>query len=467
MIWDLDKKEAGAAALIDSKGAQVTYGELVSFAKGYKNLISERTLIFILCDNVVEPAMCLTASFENRVVPLLLGVHMEQALLENLIDIYGPQYIWAPKGFEGLKQYPTCGSIREYDLYEINEQGPEMYEDLSLLLTTSGSTGSPKLVRHSYKNIQEQPKNVAAFFELDTNERAMLDLPYNYTYGLSVVMSHLYSGATVLLCGYKMMQAEYWEFLENNRATSYTGVPFSYDMLHKMRFTRMNLPHLNLLTQGAGKLPENLFREMAEYARDNGKRFIPTYGQTEGTARMAYLPSDMVLEKTGSIGKAIPNGRLYLIDEKGNEIETMEAEGEMAYEGPNVTLGYAVTAEDLKKGDERNGKLVTGDIAKRDKDGYYYIIGRMKRFLKLYGNRVSLDRCELLLKEKFEIQCACGGNDDNLIIFYEKCDIDKKEMIHYLSEVMKIYVKTIKAVELEQLPKNEAGKILYGKLSVD
>ena len=180
----------------------------------------------------------------------------------------------------------------------------------------------------------------------------------------------------------------------------------------------MDLPYLRTMTQAGGKLSPELHREFAKYAQENGKHFVVMYGQTEATARMGYLPWKKAIEKYGSMGIAIPGGKLWLKDIQGNKIIQPDIIGELVYEGKNVTLGYAICKEDLKKEDERYGVLETGDMAKMDEEGYFYIVGRKKRFLKIFGNRVNLDETERMIKVTFEgLDCACAGIDDKLYIF--------------------------------------------------
>ena len=197
--------------------------------------------------------------------------------------------------------------------------------------------------------------------------------------------------------------------------------------------------------------------------KENGGKYIATYGQTEGSARMAYLPDEYAISKYGSIGKAIPNGKLYLVDDRGGLIDKTYTQGEMVYEGPNVTLGYAECRGDLLKGDENYGKLYTGDIAYVDEDGMFYIVGRKKRFLKLFGYRVSLDECEQLIKSKYAIECACAGNDEKLCIYitdnyYEKLVKD------YILDQTELYADTVEVKVLSSIPKSDAGKVLYSQL---
>lgn len=462
MFLEIDRKDKNKIALTDSRDQQATYCEIEQFSRLFSEAIGERTLLFVLNHNCVGSAMGYLGAMINHTVPLMLGDSMDQDLLEELIRIYHPKYLWKPVEM-ATEGEPRLLERYGYVLVETGLTPYPMYEELSLLLTTSGSTGSPKLVRHSYANLEAQARNISAFFELDDAERPMLDLPINYTMGLSVLNSHLYSGATVLLTDLNVLSPKYWEFFKKEQATSYTNVPYGYEILKKLRFFRMDLPSLKLITQGGGKLNEELQREFAEYAEKTGRKFILTYGQTEGSARMAYLPAEHALDKCGSIGKAIPNGRLYLIDDEGNEITEPDVIGEMVYEGPNVTLGYAQSGEDLLLEDERHGMLPTGDMARKDADGFFYIVGRKKRFLKLCGYRVGLDECENLIKAEFDTECACVG-DDSCMRIYVTTTQEHDKMKRYIAEKTNLNSGVFQICQIETLPRNEAGKILYSKL---
>lgn len=242
-------------------------------------------------------------------------------------------------------------------------------------------------------------------------------------------------------------------------ATSFTGVPYSYEILTKMRFTRMDLPNLKVITQGGGKLTEEMFKKLAQYAHDNGKKFIATYGQSECTARMAYLPPELALEKTCSIGFAEPGGQLSIVDENGNESFEGEAQGEMVYRGENVTLGYANSQEDLLKGDENHGVMHTGDLARRDADGCYFIIGRLKRFLKIYGLRIGLDEVEGLIKTEFNTDCYCKGNDEKLIVLVTDAKL-KDVLPSFIEEKTHLFHQRIEVQVVKEILRNEAGKVI-------
>ena len=260
------------------------------------------------------------------------------------------------------------------------------------------------------------------------------------------------------------MQKDFWTQLKEFKATSFGGVPYTYEMLDKLRFFRMNLPYLKTMTQAGGRLPLSLHEKFAKYALDNDKNFVVMYGQTEATARMSYLPQEKSLEKAGSIGIAIPGGEFSLEGEDGQKITQPNVAGELVYMGDNVTLGYAESREDLAKGDERNGVLHTGDMAKFDEDGFYYIVGRKKRFLKIFGNRVNLDETEQLIKTEFkELDCACCGIDDCMYIFVDSQNkVD--EILHFISQKTGINHSAFKVKSIEKIPRNESGKVLYPSL---
>ena len=339
-----------------------------------------------------------------------------------------------------------------------------MYDELALLLTTSGSTGSPKFVRQSYENVLDNARSIVQYLELDETERPITTLPMNYTYGLSIINSHLLVGASILLTEKGLMQREFWQFFKVAGATSFGGVPYTYEMLDKLRFYRMNLPSLRTMTQAGGKILPELHEKFARYAEEEGKKFVVMYGQCEATARMGYLPPERALEKKGSMGIAIPGGKFHLIDADGAQVTEPFTTGELVYEGKNVTLGYAESGEDLGKGDERYGILETGDMAQFDKDGYYYIVGRKKRFLKIYGNRVNLDEVDRLIKGSFGIETASAGVDDHMVIFVTDGNAEQ-QVKDFIVEKTKLNPAAFKILTIPEIPKNDAGKTLYKELT--
>ncbi len=447
MLLGLEHIAPERIAAIDNDGKQLTYGEILDLSSIIMDNVPVRSLCFMMVENNVDSLAWVMASLiGERLVPLILNAKTDETLYNNLLQTYKPAYIW------------KAGTLQRTE----NPIAP-LHPDLSHLLPTSGSTGSPKLVRHKYDNIEAAGLNISTFFELKETDRPLMVLPLYYTMGLSMVFSHLRVGATVLITNRSMTDAAFWKFLKEEHATSFTGVPYSFQILNLMRFFRMDLPDMELLTQGGGKMPHDLNVKFAEYCRDHNKRWIATYGQSECTARMAYLPAKWALDKVGSIGIAVPNGELSLIDENGNAITTPHTEGEMCYRGKNVTMGYATCLEDLTKGDERNGFIRTGDLAFFDEDGCYYIVGRMGRFLKLFGMRVGLDECEQIITNDCQADCACVGTDEKMIVYIT--DAAKQQAVKdALVEKTHIVATSFEIRVIDAIPKNEAGKKLYSKL---
>lgn len=464
MILNLDKWPKESVAAIDAQGNQLTYGELRDFAKRVGETMPARSLVFMLVENNIGGIAWTIGNICAGNVPLILNAHLDEELYKSLFELYLPPFVCVPDSIAERNHYETVISCFGYTLMKTGNEPCPMNDELSHLLPTSGSTGSPKLVRHKYANIEAAALNISTFFELTEKDRPLMVLPLYYTMGLSMVFSHFYVGATVLITNQRMTDRGFWQFIKNERATSFTGVPYSFEILNLMRFFRMDLPDLNLLTQGGGRMPKELNLKFAEYCRDNGKKWIATYGQSECTARMAWLPPKWAIEKVGSIGIAVPNGELSLIDIEGHPVTTPNTEGEMCYRGKNVTMGYARSREDLLLGDERNGFIRTGDLAYFDEDGCYYIVGRMGRFLKLFGMRVGLDECEKIIKGKFSgLECACVGTDDKMLVYLTD-EKYKEQVKEELVSRLKLVATSFEVRIINEIPKNEAGKILYAKL---
>lgn len=464
-MWKLNNFKDNIAVIAEN-GEKITYEKLDSFCRTLTDKIGRRCLVFNMCKNEIGSLVGYIGFLNAGIVPLMLKADLDKELLGECIQTYKPDYINLPdENAENFKECTKVYSNLGYTLLKTPYNSEyKLYEELALLLTTSGSTGSPKLVRQSYKNIDANTKSIVEYLKLDETERAITTLPMNYTYGLSIINSHLAVGAAIILTEKTLIQKEFWQQLKDNDATSFGGVPYSYEMLDRLRFFRMQLPSLRTVTQAGGKLSPALHEKFAIWAKENNKNFVVMYGQTEATARMSYLPPKKAAEKYGSMGIAIPGGKFTLIDATGKEINKPDTVGELVYEGSNVTLGYAQRGEDLILEDERRGRLVTGDMAKFDNEGYFYIVGRKKRFLKIFGNRVNLDETERLIKSYFNsLDCACAGVDDKLEIFITNSDY-KEEVVKFISQKTGLNHSAFYVNIISEIPKNEAGKTLYKEL---
>ena len=446
-------------AIKSDKGEEMTYEQLQNDANKIKNSLNQGRLAFCLCSNTIASIVGYVAFVQGKVATVLLDAEKDQELLENLRRVYHPNYVWAPIG--KVKGEEMC-EYKGYALYKCSDIEIPINPNLSLLLTTSGSTGSPKLVRLTQKNLRSNADSIAEYLNITSTERPVTSLPMYYSFGMSVINSHFVKGATLLLTDKNVFQKDFWEFLKQEHATSIAGVPYTYEMLKRLRFFKMDLPDLKTMIQAGGKLNAAIAKEYIEFSMENGKVFIVMYGQTEASPRMSYLPFTKAQEKYASIGIAIPRGRFSIRDEKDNEINSPDIDGELIYMGDNVCMGYAECTEDLAKGDENHGILYTGDIARKDKDGFYYITGRMKRFVKVWGNRINLDAIEQMTKPIIE-DCACIGSDDHVQIFIT--DGSKKDEVQeYLAEKMKLNYRAFTVKVVPDIPKKVSGKVDYSKL---
>lgn len=451
-------------------GGSFTGADLHTAAGTLASVTESRSLVFALCTNTVGSLGGYLSFLQNKVVPVMLDAAMDRDLLQQLVDTYRPDSVWSPaaQAAEGLfRDWTVKTEIYGYCLLENPQplsKRQELHPELALLLTTSGSTGSPKLVRLTYGNLLSNAESIANYLDITAIERPITSLPMHYSYGLSVINSHLLRGATILLTPRSIMEAEFWAFFREQGATSIAGVPYTYQMLKRLRLQRMELPTLKTLTQAGGKLGAELVREFAEWAEDTGRHFIVMYGQTEATARMSYLPWPRELDKSGSIGIAIPEGAFALIDTEGEEITVPDTPGELIYRGPNVSMGYAETAEDLSKGDENGGVLRTGDVAQFDADGYLYIVGRLKRFIKIFGNRVNLDQAEQIAKA-LTPDCACTGVDDKLTVHVIDASLSDAMRAHMAGK-LGLHPSAIRINIVFGIPKNSSGKVQYAALEI-
>ena len=444
-------------ALIGDSGERMSYQQLQEEADFLKNKVQNRGLCFCFCSNSIPSIIGYVGFIQAHIPTLLLDTNKDEDMIQHLIDIYHPMYLWKPIYHTG--QDKIIHQYGNYALYKCHDDNMAFHPDLSLLLTTSGSTGSPKLVRLTEKNLLCNAESIIEYLKITKEERAITSLPMYYSFGMSVINSHLHAGASLILTDCSILQAPFWKLVKEWKATSLAGVPYTYEMLRRLRFFKMDLPYLKTMIQAGGKLNAKIVKEYIEQSQANDKKFIVMYGQTEAAPRMSYLPFEKALEKYSSIGIAIPGGEFYIIDSNGEKITHPFIDGELIFKGANVCMGYAETPADLAKGDENEGILHTGDIAQFDEEGYYYITGRMKRFVKIWGNRCNLDSIEQLVK-KFTQDCACVGVDNKVTVFITEQGLDNK-ILNYLTEKTGLNAIAFVIRQIDKIPKKDTGKLDY------
>lgn len=403
-----------------------------------------KRLVLVLCDQSYGMLAAYLAALNAGHAVMLLNADLEERLLADIVETYQPAWIY---GSRSWTEYEETGSSlwrRKRDA------GMVIHPDLAVLLSTSGTTGSKKFVRLSYANIESNARAIVEYLQITADERGMANLPMSYSYGFSIVNSHLAAGAVLLLTRHSVLEKPFWSFLQEGRASSFAGVPYTYQMLQRIGFHRMELPHVRYFTQAGGHLDVNIARSFAEYAAHHGKRFYVMYGQTEASPRMSYIPPDRLPDKLGSIGVPIPGGRMDI------DAET----GELVYQGPNVMMGYAESPADLAKGDLLKGVLHTGDTAAVDEDGFFRITGRLSRFVKLFGLRVNLDEVERRLQSEIGAAVACAGDDRRMIVVLET-EESVPVVKNILDSSYRLHPSAYRIQVVNAIPRLDNGKTNY------
>ncbi|WP_018808259.1 AMP-binding protein [Salinispora arenicola] len=392
----------------------------------------------------------------------LVDPRTDGARLGELVDRFRPAVLF--NDAEVMPGYRS-GPDRRLGDYQrrTGEAGPVPHPDLALLLTTSGSTGNPKLVRLSRTAVLANAAAIATALGLDGDEIASTSLPLHYTFGLSVLTSHLHAGATVVVEENALTTRDFWSSMDRHRVTSLAAVPYQYEMLRRLRFDPARHPRLRTLTQAGGRLNPDLVEDFHRRMATVGGRLFVMYGQTEATARMTVLPADRLPAKLGSVGVPVAGGAISVDLGDGSETTEPGHTGEIVYRGTNVMMGYAETAADLARGDDLGGVLRTGDLGRLDDEGFLYITGRTKRIAKIFGVRVNLDDVERSLARHGPVAAVAGP--DRLVLVAEGADDDRLARIRAeAAEVLGTHSSGILVRSIDALPLTATGKPNYRAL---
>jgi acyl-CoA synthetase (AMP-forming)/AMP-acid ligase II len=436
----------GANLALVTSSEDVTYAQLLSRAERFaERLGPDRKLIFLETANTVDGV---TAYFG-----CLLGEHVthlyaaeEAHLLTQKIADFAPNIL-----------------IRGSSVETVSNETPQLHPDLSLLLSTSGSTGASKMVKLSQRNVFSNAVSIAEYLELDSTERAATTLDFAHAFGLSVIHSHIVCSGSLLLTDLSVYDPAFWELFRAKQATSFSGVPYTFEMLQRSTEWAAS-PSLRYAAQAGGKLGPEQVRRFADLGAAHGWRFQVMYGQTEASPRMAYLPREFVRDYSDCIGRPIPGGKIELLADDGSPIEQAGVQGQLAYSGPNVMMGYAASAADLAT-DETPEKLLTGDIALLNDAGLYRIVGRAARFVKPFGIRIGLDDAQAIARKAAPTAISTG--DDSMIVLAVLRDNDGaalQDAVALVASHFGVPKTVVQPLVLEQMPLLPTGKIDYTAL---
>lgn len=432
-----DLARHGDRPAVRTAGGTLTYAALAARADDVARRLGTRRLVAVAARNDVGSLVAyLGALAGGHAVLLLPGDKPEAA--DALVAAWDPDVVLRGRGDDVVLDERRPGTAHD------------LHPDLALLLSTSGSTGAPKLVRLSRANLQANAEQVAAALGVRPDDRAATTLPFHYSYGLSVVHSHLLRGASLVLTDLSVVDPCFWALAREAGVTTFAGVPYTFELLERLGVERMDLPSLRYVTQAGGRLAPDAVRRWARVGRERGWDLVVMYGQTEATARIAVLPPDLALSRPGAVGRAVPGGTLRVEPVPGSP------DGELVYEGPNVMLGYAASPADLALG-RTVDVLRTGDLARVGPDGVVEVVGRRSRFLKVVGLRVDLGHVEAVLAE-MGLVAAAAGRDDRLVVAVEG-ELDAGLLGAVLAERLGLPRAAVVVHAVDALPRVGAGKV--------
>ncbi len=413
-------------ALVNLDGEKKTYQQILDTHKRIHSKIGKsKSIILMICNNSIQSITGYISFVKNNHILILLDDNFSKFYVKKIINKYKPNYIFAPQAFFKKSQHKEILDLNGFLIAKTKFKKDEKINFLNnILLTTSGTTQNPKMVRLSGNNLYVNTKCIIDYLKIKSNHSTITTMPMAYSYGLSIINSHIHSGARIILSDKTLFDKIFWESIKKYKITSFGGVPSFYEILKRLKIENIKLNSLKYVTQAGGKLGENTIKYFSKIFKTKNIKFFIMYGQTEASPRMSFLNPSLIDQFPNSIGKPLKNSYFEIVDDKGKKIKKILKEGEIVFYGENVCLGYAESIKDLYKGDLNKQKLFTGDIGMYDKNGLYFITGRKNKFIKISGFRINIEDIERFLKFKKNITSICLKDNKLEIQSIKKLDLE-------------------------------------------
>ena len=436
---------------------QYSYRDLKKHSDHFKNIINKDSLVFFLASNNISSLKIYLSLMQNCSF-LILDSMLQTDKILNLINQYKPNYIFKPRNIKIKLNLFSCQwkdenyllfKCKKFNKFKINKK-------IKLIIPTSGSSGDPKCVKLSKDNLINNAKSIKKYLDIDQNDKALTTLPMSYSYGISVLNSHFFFGASIIINKFSILQKEFWNNPNLDKVTNLNGVPYFFEMLDKIKFKNLFiLKSLKFITQAGGELNKKNFFDLKNFCKKNSIKFFTMYGQTEASPRISYCEithKKNLYLNIPSIGKTIPEGQILIKGKK--RITKPYSIGEIIYKGKNIFKGYSYNFKDLKN--IKNYKILnTGDLGYFDNKKNFFITGRKTREIKIYGYRVNLD---ILEKEIYKVnnlsEIGIIFKDKKIYIFSNK----KIKTFKYL------FSNSMVNIVIRKLPRTKNNKIDYNKL---
>ena len=447
-------------------GKLITLEKKINIKKevtNFKFLKRKRSLCLIECYNSYESILSYLSIMAYGSVPLLINENLNNIFFKNYIKKFRPDFIITKRILNDNK-YNLFKKVNNLFFYKSKlNYSKKIYKNLAILLPTSGTTGSSKLVRISYENLYTNTYDICEYLSIKKNDIAITTMPFSYTYGMSIINTHLMKSANIFVFSGSVIQKNFFDIIEKFKITTFGGVPYIYELLIKIGIERLKIKSLKYLTHAGGPLSTSALNNLYKFCKKNNLKFISMYGSSEATSRMSYLPFKFMLKKLGSIGMGLQSS-FIIKDNKNNPIKVPYKKGELIYKGKNVSMGYANNWKDLALEDENLSILKTGDEGYFDKDNFFYISGRKNRYIKLYGHRINLDDIEIEINKKYS-NCFLKFINNKIVIFSDK-NHNSLDLSNYIFKKYNIKKNLTMLIKIKKIPYTANKKIDYNRLNV-
>ncbi len=447
-IFSTIEKFKANIAFYTNEYKSITYKNLLDDTEKLEKIFKKKEIILIFSENCYEFFVCYVAAIRENQVLMLVNSKTNEVDILDILNRYDPDYVFC-QNIKKYKNYSIKLNFGSFHLLKKNQvKKYKINKELSCLLSTSGTTGVKKFVKLSVKNILSNSTEISKSLNINQNDTSITTMPPYYSYALSVINTHLMNGAKIIINNFSLVDRNFWDLFKYYKPNNLNGVPYTFQILDKIKFEKMEIGCLRYITQAGGKLESKLRDKFIETCEKKKIRFNIMYGQAEASPRISIMPWKLLKKFPSSVGRALPGGSVS-IDRK-RKFNTKE--GEIIYRGKNVFFGYSSSNKDLKKKNEINYVLKTGDLGFMNKNKLIFITGRKKRITKIFGIRISLDQLECELK-KNNYNCICEGDDSKIIfklINKKKVNINKfNQVIKNITELSPKFFEVTKAKKTE------------------
>ncbi len=458
-FWEHLREHADAPALVDyCNGTTITYMQLAELVdRGAADLArSVKQLACLAISPDLQGIACYLSLLAAGYAVYLCGPRATATITDELIRHYRPDLVlWrSPTRPEALAElrYDERAGLYGHRAVCRMDSTDDLYPELAVLMSTSGSTGNAKIARLSYKNLAANAWQIVRALDLEPNERLALCLPLHYVYGLSVLHSALTSGAAMAIGGRTVAEPAFWDACRTNGVTALPTVPPMLKLIRSLPVQAWQTTGLKKLTVSGAAMDDATVGWLLAEMLPRRIQVYSMYGMTEACGRIAVLPAGEFAERPQSVGRAVSGGRLHVLDT-----------GEIVYDGPNVMLGYAGERADLQREDVQGGALSTGDLGRLDAAGNLFISGRLNRICKVFGLRIDLTDVERVLATHGEV--AVIGDADSIVVFHSATD--ETHLLRSTEELarrLRIPQDAFRLTRVDVLPMTQHGKVHYAAL---